>query len=412
MKLKTLVCLSLITLVASLNLAAHAQTFSVIHAFHGPDGEFPFAGVTLRSGTLYGTTNEGAKGHGTVYEIMQTGSNWLMVPVYLFGSGEGYPRARVVFGPDGHPYGTTYDRNERGFGGTGNVFELTPLSTICRTANCFWAESVLHSFADYPTDGANPSCDLVWDAQGNIYGTTQGGSVGPADRGTVFQITKSGNTWTETPIWSFSNADGAYPIGGVIFDSTGNLIGTTQHGGANDVGVVFKLTPSGDTWTETNIYDFQGGEDGDLPFAGLVIDSSGNIYGATSNAGAGGGGTIFELIPSGKSYTFKLLYSFSGELNSECGPNASLSMDAAGNLYGTTVCDGPLQDGNVFKLTNTGNGWVYTSLHDFTGGSDGREPASNVTIDIDGTLYGTASNGGDLNCGNPTGCGTVWMIKP
>lgn len=231
MKLKTLVFLSLITLVASLSPAARAQTFSVIHAFTGLEGAYPSAGVMLRNGILYGTTYEGGRGHGSVYQMTRAGSNWLTVPVYLFGSGEGYPRAGVVFGPDGHPYGTTYGRNERGFGGNGNVFELTPLSMICKTANCFWAESVLHSFADYPTDGANPSCDLVWDAQGNIYGTTQGGSVGSADRGTVFQMTKVGNTWTETPIWSFSNTDGAYPIGGVVFDSTGNLIGTTEHGG-------------------------------------------------------------------------------------------------------------------------------------------------------------------------------------
>ena len=95
-----------------------------------------------------------------------------------------------------------------------------------------------------------------------------------------------------------------------------------------------------------------------------------------------------------------------------CGPNASLTMDAAGNIYGTTVCDGPVFSGNVFKLTNTENGWVYTSLHDFTGGSDGREPFSNVTIDADGTLFGTASGGGNLNYCVPGGCGVVWMIKP
>jgi uncharacterized repeat protein (TIGR03803 family) len=130
--------------------------------------------------------------------------------------------------------------------------------------------------------------------------------------------------------------------------------------------------------------------------------------------GSGGGGTVFELSPSGDIYTFNLLYSFSG--GASCGPQANLALDAAGNLYGTTRCDGAYQSGNVFKLTNTPNGWVYTSLHDFTGGSDGNLPYSNVTIDTDGTLYGTAESGGsfegDCNHLTPAGCGVVWMIKP
>ncbi len=148
--------------------------------------------------------------------------------------------------------------------------------------------------------------------------------------------------------------------------------------------------------------------DGYGPSAGLVADSFGNLYGATTYGGNDPyGGTIFELSPSGDTWTFNVLYSFSGG----GGPSASLTMDTAGNLYGTTVGDGAYRGGNVFKLTNTANGWVYTSLHDFMGGLDGSNPQSQVAIDTDGTLYGTTYYGGGGNCGY-LGCGVVWMIKP
>ena len=171
-------------------------------------------------------------------------------------------------------------------------------------------------------------------------------------------------------------------------------------------GTVFELTyVPGIGWTEQVLYNFQNAGDGALPFGGLILDSSGNLYGSTRNGGSGGGGTVFELSPSGDTWTFKLLYSFSG-VGIPCGPVATLSMDSAGNLYGTTQCDGIYNNGSVFKLSNTENGWVHTSLHDFTGGTDGGDPVSNVSIDTDGTLYGTASGGGDH------GYGVVWMIKP
>jgi uncharacterized repeat protein (TIGR03803 family) len=403
MNRKTLAWLSLITLVASLSLLAHGQTFSVIHSFQGPEGANPYTGVTLRSGVLFGTAERGGKGIGTIYEIMHLGSNWVTVPIYIFGAGDGAnPRSRVSFGPDGHPYGSTFNG---GSGNSGNLFNLTPPLTICKTANCFWKENVLHSFTNYPMgDGAYPSGDLVWDEQGNFYGTTQNG--GPRQFGTVFQMTKSGDTWTETPLWTFSGAaDGDTPAGGVIFDHDSNLLGTTRGGGLYNFGTVFKLAyTQGLGWVKTTLYSFQRGEDGGLPYAGLVFDQNGNLYGATSDGGGGGGGTIFELSPSGDTWTFSVLHSFPGQLGSLCGPAASLSIDAAGTLYGTTVCDGANHVGNIYKLTNAENGWVYTSLHEFTAGSDGANPTGGVTIDTDGTLYGTGYSGGVK--------GVVWMIKP
>ena len=167
-------------------------------------------------------------------------------------------------------------------------------------------------------------------------------------------------------------------------------------------------------WTKTILHSFQLDIDGSTPLGGLVSDRSGNLYGSTTTDGAAGGGTIFELSPAGDKWTFKLLYNFSGVEHSSCGPYANLALDATGNIYGTTRCDGANGLGNVFKLTNTQNGWVYTSLHDFTGGSDGSWAYSNVTFDRrTATCYGTAYNGGSFggSCGN-LGCGVVWQIKP
>jgi uncharacterized repeat protein (TIGR03803 family) len=400
-----------LTILAS--TAARAQTFNVIHSFIEPSGVLPDSGVTLRAGVLYGTTlcrqYPGNCGRGAVYQIIPVGSNWYYTPISLFSAGGGQPQARVVFGPDNQLYGTATNGGSQNYG---LVFNLTPMPAICRTANCFWPEKVLHQFTGSPDDGAGPVYgDLVWDPVGNIYGTTaEGGDLGV---GTVYQMTKSGNDWTEAPIYSFTGPDGAIPLAGVILDSNGDLFGTTRQGGLYGFGTVFELTYNVNSgWTETVLYNFQNQNDGQLPVAGVIRDSAGNLYGATSDGGAGGGGTVFELSPVGDTWTFTLLYSFTGQQGETCGPYAPLTLDSSGNLYGTTFCDGADNLGNVFKLTNTGNGWEYTSLHDFADGTDGAEPISNVTIDADGTLYGTAVYGGNSSCNPPYGCGTVWMIKP
>ncbi len=206
-------------------------------------------------------------------------------------------------------------------------------------------------------------------------------------------MTKSGDIWTETLLHVFSGPDGYLPLGGVVLDNSGNVFGTTWYGGLHNFGTVFELKyVVGVGWTETVLHDFQYGSDGGYPWGGLTWDASGNLYGTTT------AGTIFELSPSGDTWSYKIIYSIPGPTLG-CGPQASLTIDAAGDIYGTTFCAGAYSKGNVFKLTNTANGWEYASLHDFTGGDDYQNPRSNVTIDTDGTLYGTTLS-------------NVWMIKP
>jgi len=203
-------------------------------------------------------------------------------------------------------------------------------------------------------------------------------------------------------IYAFTGGnDGAVPFGGVIFDSAGKLYGTTT-GYQYGAGTVFRLTPSGLGWTEDTLYAFQGGSDGASPFGAPVFDPYGNLYGSTTQSGTGRGGTAFELTPSGDNWMFALLYSFIGDE----GPWGALTMDAAGDLYGTTFQDGAYGWGSVFKLTHSSGGWTYTDLHDFTGGDDGRGPYGNVILDVKGNLYGTTYTGGTYSDG------VVWEITP
>jgi uncharacterized repeat protein (TIGR03803 family) len=236
-----------------------------------------------------------------------------------------------------------------------------------------------------------------------MYGVTAQG--GQHDRGVVFELMPSGNDWIEVPIYSFSGPDGAYPYSGVVMDSSGNLYGTTYNGGTNNLGAVYELKyQPGVGWTETVLYSFQGASDGSAPTAGLTFDNSGNLYGATAWGGTGHGGTVFELSPLGNTWSFNLIYSLDGP-GYGVGPSGALRFDAAGNLIGTTGGDGSHQAGSIFKLTKTGNVWNYTELHSFNPVTDGSGP-SGVVIDSDGTLYGTAADHGLY------AKGTIWMFKP
>ena len=390
--------------------AAQAQTLKILHAFTGgEDGASPFAGVTLdKAGNLYGTAYSGGAGYGTVYQLKYKNSNWTFNPLFSFNGSDGARlEARVIFGPNGTLFGTTYGNPV-----LGTVFNLRPFPSVCKTVLCPWMETVLFNFGG--GDGSYPAYgDLLFDQPGNIYGTTSAGGNG---YGLVYELTPPGSWNTESVLYAFSGNDGAYPQNGVIFDNAGNLYGTTEEGGLDNDGVVFELMPVRGGWTACTLYNFRNGNDGRYPTAGLIFDQSGNLYGATSDGGSGGGGTVFELTPSGNcTWTLKTLYSFtgSGGGGQYCGPWGTLVMDGAGNLYGTTQCDGVHNAGSVFKLTPSGGSWTYTSLHDFAGGSDGESPFCTVVFDVNGNLYGTAIFGGDRDCiGAGAGCGIVWEITP
>jgi uncharacterized repeat protein (TIGR03803 family) len=387
--------------------AAHAQSYQVIYTFTGgPDGAGPFAGLTMdRGGKLYGTTHSGNSGSnwGNVYQIRPKASGWTFNPLGVF---DGTLSARVLFGPDGLLYGTS-PNNIAGYI-YGYVFSMRPGVNACLTALCPWGATVLYAFSG-GADGAAPRYgDLNFDQAGNIYGTTPAGGSG--NNGVVYEMMRSGGGWTEQPLYTFSGPDGSQPFAGIIFDKAGNMYGTTAQGGANGYGTVYELSPSGGGWTEKVLYSFQNGSDGSYPIGGLIFDQSGNLYGAVDNGGSGGGGTVFELTPSGGGWNYNLLYSFAG--GAQCGPRASLVMDGSGNLYGTTYCNGANNKGSIFKLAPSAGAWTQTSLYDFTGDIDGAAPISNVIFDSAGNLYGTASRGGNQsNCGR-IGCGVVWEIMP
>jgi uncharacterized repeat protein (TIGR03803 family) len=374
-------------LMAFITQSAQAQTFTVLHDFtRGKDGASPQVGLSIdAAGDLFGTANSGGSaGFGTAFELERKGSGFAFKVLHAFSGGSvgstdgGGPAARVVFGPNGTLYGSTT------FGGNANAGVVYNLGPAARLAK----ETILYSFTG-SSDGSRPSGDLIFDQAGNIYGTTSSG--GSTFNGVTFELTPSGGGFTQNVLYQFTGGnDGASPVAGVISDGAGNLYGTASGGGAFGFGTVFELTGSGPSRTEQTLYSFQNGSDGATPNGGLIFDASGNLYGSTSSGGAGGGGTVFELIRSGGSFTFNLLFSFTGT----GGPGANLIMDAAGNIYGTTTNDGAFGQGSVFKLTPSSGGYTLTSLHDFTGGVDGGRPFSNVIFDAAGNLYGTTLLGG------------------
>ncbi len=393
---------------------AQAQTYNVIHNFTGGlDGSAPNAGLTVdRAGNLYGTTANGGAGFGTVFRLSNKSSGWVFTPLYVFRTDDdgNQPFGKVTFGPDGSLYGTTLTG---GGAGCGIVFKLTSPTQVSPNAMGGWSETRLYRFTG-SGDGCGPSGDLVFDQTGSIYGTTVYGGInldcdGGNGCGTVFKLTPSGGGWTESLLYSFNLDDGAEPwYSGVIFDGSGNLYGTTVYGGRGGCeygpcGNAFQLTPSGSGWTQNVVHNFQGGSDGAQPVGGLVSDQHGYLYGTTAAHGARGGGTVFETW-QGQGWEFQVLYSFAGgEFE---GPYASLFVDAAGNLYGTTYQEGAYRLGSAFKLTRGCAGFSYTSLHDFAGGQDGAYPISSLVLDANGNIFGTTSAGGAY------GQGVVFEITP
>jgi uncharacterized repeat protein (TIGR03803 family) len=348
--------------------------------------------------------------------------------IYRFqgGTDAAIPVSPLIVDQAGNLYGTTQNGGGSGncFEGCGTVFRFKPPAT----KGGAWKETILHSFTG--DDGYSPTpSPLVFDQAGRLYG---------AAANNIFQLTppKNGHgAWTETVVYTFTNRnDGGHP-NGVIFDSAGNLFGTTQNGGQygqQGAGTIFELTPKGNTWTETTLYSFQLIKDGNHPGA-LVFDSKGNLYGTNSGDSVTctpkfprSCGAVFELELKGGSWQYKVIHAFQG-FNDASYPNFSaLVFDQSGNLYGTSVGTGGTGDvagqdseGTVFELTppaTQDGSWTETLLHHFPrpGGIDGSNPIGDVVFDPSGNLYGVtfygAGNTKALCVGR--GCGIVFELKP
>jgi len=344
--------------------------------------------VADTAGNLYGTAACGALSQGVVFQLTRPAppiTAWTESLLYTFtgGSDGAFPLAGVIFDTAGNIYGTT---SKGGAFGDGTVFELTPPAT----SGSAWTESVLHSFQGGGIDGTFPETGLVWDKSGNLNGVTFSGGSNrtgcTGNCGIVFQLSPpatAGGAWTETIIHNFSYGQGAFPRGTPIFDAKGNLYGTTYLGGKYGDGVAYTLVPpatAGGTWAYRVLHAFGGGTLSDPestnPFSALTIHGKGILYGTTIHGGLYGSGTVFQLVPpavSGSAWTENILYNFSfaGGGTDGAAPAANVIFDSAGNIYGTTTGGGGglgCACGTVFQLAppaTVGAAWTETVLHSF-----------------------------------------------
>ncbi|MFZ0311862.1 MAG: choice-of-anchor tandem repeat GloVer-containing protein [Candidatus Korobacteraceae bacterium] len=369
--------------------STQAQSFNVIHNFTGgTDGGNPLNGLVLGAGGyMYGTTSAGgAYNNGTVFRLAPTG---ILTTIYAFkgGADGSTPQSFLIQDSQGLLYGTT---SAGGAYGGGTVFRIANNS-----------KSILHSFGS-GSDGSVPLGGLVLDHAGNLYGTTSAGGVN--GNGAVFMLSLSGILWRESVLYSFgTGTDGAVPYAGVTLDSSGDVLGTTSAGGTGGYGTIFELNKQ-HSWAESVVYNFQNQNDGGVPYAGLIADGLGNFYGAATEGGSQGGGSIFELTPAGSGWNFTAIQSLAGWGIS--GTFRNLLLSSSGTLYATTHCDGEYDAGTVYELVpGVGGTWTYTQLYTFTGGTDGLYSFSNL-VTFGNRFYGTTNQGGAY------GYGDVFAVFP
>ena len=287
-----------------------------------------------------------------------------------------------------------------GLYGGGTVFQVTPAGV----------HTVLYDFTG-GADGGEPYKGVTLDAQGNLYGTavTGGGGSCEGGCGVVFKLTNSGGTWTQTVIHTFTGgSDGSGPGSPVVIDEHGNVWGTTPTGGADGMGVVYELAPDATGgWKQRVIHTFTGGDDGGGGSASrFLIDAAGNLYNVCTVGGANGFGTVYEISPIQGKWQFRTLYAFKDQPDG-ASPYGGLISDRAGHLYGTTYYAGAYDLGTVYKLTNNNGTWTESVLYSFKGGTDGASPISSLVADAAGNLYGTTSDGGAAACS----CGVIFRMS-
>ena len=299
----------------------------------------------------------------------------------------------------GNIYGTTV---LGGNFGSGTVFQLSPSPNG-------WVHTVLYSFTG-GTDGGEPYKGVTLGRDGSLYGTAVTGGSGNCEGGcgVVYKLTNSGGTWTQTVIHAFSGGDdGSGPGARVTVDGNGNIYGMTPIGGADGVGTIFKISPTqGGNWTFTVIHTFTGGVDGGSGSAGRMILHDGQLYGAATTGGASGSGVVFRFMPNGiREWHFRTVHSFAGQPDASF-PYGALLFGRSGEIYGTTYYGGTNNIGAVYELCSRRVGeCVEKVLYSFQSGTDGNSPISNLVFDNTGNLYGTTSEGG-------LGNGTIFKLSP
>ena len=402
-------------------------TEQVLYNFSGgSDGYGPDGGLIAdKFGNLYGTTTYGGSdGNGAIFRLSppRNGGFWTETVLYSFPGGPNNganPYGTLVFDKHGNLFGTT---QAGGPNNTGTVFELSPPAERFG----LWTESVLFILPADQSQGTWPFGKLIFDNAGNIYATTELGGNGSAPAcsfggcGTVFELsppTTQGNPWTSTLLYNFGvyDNDGVVPGRGLLIHN-GILYGTTQLGGNGGSGTIFQLSQSNGSWTETLLHSFNN-SDGAAPVAGLIADDQGNLFGTARVGGANNYGSVFELSPPGNTgdpWQETTLYSFAG-LYDGAQPLGSLIRDHFGNLYGTASQQGlqnqqTSNNGTVFRIsppTLPGGNWQFAMLHAFEGSAygDGSLPAANLLFES-GILYGTTVSGGDFYAG------TIFSVTP
>ena len=420
---KMLLILTMLAVASATVFAADNDkgTVTVLHTFTGEDGAFPDAGLTAdAAGNLYGTTQIGGTyGLGTVFQLSLTASGKLRHTVlheFTGGNDGGQPLGGLVFDAEGNAYGTA---SAGGASGVGLVFKLSRPGKPGGLPQ----ESVLYSFQG-GWDGELPFGNVIFDVAGNLYGTTSRGGVGhvgcfQSGCGTIYELSPTANgPWQETILHRFTDnfGEGAEPRAGLVFDAAGNLYGTTNSGGNNDVcntfnsdgcGTVFELAKNSKGQWKLTSFDFNL-NDGGRPQAAVTLDGKGNLFGTSTVGGEFNGGTIFSLTQESGSWKMGHLYSFR-QANSQ--PSGNIAIDGAGNLYGTTYRGGANLWGSVFEIVPNGAGWTEQTLYSFlvSGNPTGAYPSDGVFVDGSGNLFLTASEGGNLNdcLSTGAGCGTV-----
>ncbi|HEX4159890.1 MAG TPA: choice-of-anchor tandem repeat GloVer-containing protein [Rhizomicrobium sp.] len=415
---RSIVLLSLATVL--IPPAAFAGTETVLYAFQGgTDGASPWAVPTMDAkGDLYGTTLlGGAGGNGAVYELVHGKGGWTEKVLYSFTGGNdgGWAYGGVVLDSAGNIYGGT---RSGGSSDCGVVYELSP------GKHGSWTEKVLYSFPGSQDCEGGPMGALTLDSKGNLFGGAVGDSPcgGYYYYGIVFELQHTGSNWKEHDLHDFCGSDGYGPVyGQLVFDSAGNLYGTSGSGGPGGRGVVFELSPAAHhQWNFTAIHSFTSDEGG-LADGGLTIDASGTLYGAEGDGGAQGNGSIYQFTPLGGGvWNEAAPHIFNGSPDGVL-PFQNPVSDASGNLFGTTYNGGDIADcwddcGVIYELVRQQNGtWTESVVYDFgtlPSGADGYAPVAGLIRDSNGNYFGTTVKGGAVSGKRPCDCGVVYEFTP